>query len=790
MNARWDKTLAVFEEIIESDPTESDRILERQCGSDEALRAAVMELVDANLRMGDFLEGRAFGGGANAQLAITPKCLDRRIDRWRILRVIGAGGMGVVFEVADSDDGPRYALKVIRCPPMVGSDSIRAWRREAALLARLDHPAIARFVDAGISDQCAPYIVMELVRGTPLDRFIRTKRPSIEARVAIMRRICDGLSHAHQRGVIHRDLKPPNILISDADKPDRCEDSPSVKILDFGLAAVTAGDGGSRTVTHRAELVGTLAYMCPERLGEEPRAPDVRDDVFSLGACFYEMLTGRRPHDLRGLPIGEAVRRMTDEDPPRPRRIDRAIPRDLEAIVLKALSRAPSQRYQSVDSLSDDLQRYRTGQPLAARRPGATYELRKFVVRHRELTAACVAFFLLLVGGASWLAVLYDRAHGAEHRAMREAEKSRDFSEFLKWMMTTGDPYKGPPEGMLVRDAVKLAAERLDHESHDPAVEAELRYHIGTLLRHIGEYASAEHNMREAVRLSRSQWGEKAVMTAASRIALAEALLLQNKPIDPAELQASVDFLAGQDLSDIRICNNLSSGYQTVALAAVSRGDYAGAEAHCRAAIERLREGSENYVRDAVKLRLDLAHMLRAQEREAEADVYCDEALKIAQSHLPEDDMILGSLYEHLSAVRWKRGKLDEALELVDKATAIYRRRMSADNMKMMNTHIYRGRILCDKGEYDAARGEYEQALAIVEPVQGPNAVNTLVVRFGLAKCALGAGRHDEAVRMFGEVAEAVRTNYPDRQDFIGRVSEALDKAIAAQRKAMAAAGA
>ncbi len=381
--------LQLLEEVLELQEVERPAFLDRCCGADEAMRREIVKLLrfereDRELSpLADEALLAEVAGGIRSHL--DP---GSRVAGYVVRRVVATGGMGVVYEAEQKRPARRVALKLMRWVHDSES-SRRRFRYEAEFLARLSHPGIAQVYEVGVHHAPdgteVPFFAMEFVDGSvDLVTSVRQRALDREERLQLFQKICQAVHHGHQRGVIHRDLKPSNILV------DR-EGSP--KIIDFGIARATeVGDATRQTA--EGNLLGTLDYMSPEQLGPATVAVDTRSDVYALGVLLYELLCGRTPHQTADCSIPEAVRRVTETEPPRPSTMVQ-LPRDLEAVVLKALARDPSKRYASADALSQDVGRFLDLQPVDARLPSKTYQLTRLVQRHRALA---IGTAILLIG--------------------------------------------------------------------------------------------------------------------------------------------------------------------------------------------------------------------------------------------------------------------------------------------------------------------------------------------------------------------------------------------------------
>ncbi len=395
----------VFIEVCDLRGSERAIALERLCGDDDALRAAVIKLLDRDTTEADLLDEKSVATGAIYGITGDPDSLaDRQlpaaIGGYRILRVIGDGGMGTVYEAEQRDPQRVIALKVLH-RWSTSASLVRRFRRETQVLGRLQHPGIAQIFEAGVHDpgdgsRPVPFFVMELVRGQSLTAYIRAQGCPLRRRLEIFLQICAAVAYAHQRGVIHRDLKPDNILI---------DDDGNAKVIDFGIATSATTSGGAdapATTAHTTpgQVIGTLPYMSPEQVSGDPTRIDARTDVYALGVLLYETLADRLPYDLRDRSLPDAARVIREESHGRLSTVNRVFRGDLETIVTKALEKDPDRRYQSVADLADDIRRHLHHEPIAARPPSTLYQLSKFASRNRAIVAGVAGIMLALGLGA------------------------------------------------------------------------------------------------------------------------------------------------------------------------------------------------------------------------------------------------------------------------------------------------------------------------------------------------------------------------------------------------------
>ena len=342
--------------------------------------------------------------------------------------------MGTVYEAEQDNPRRTVALKVIR-PGLVSAEFLNRFSHEAHILGRLQHSGIAQVYEAGRGEDGQPFFAMEFIRGMPLDEYSRSSGLDVAARLELLARVCDAVQHAHDKGVIHRDLKPGNILVDQSGQP---------KVLDFGVAHVTDADlltTSSRTQT--GQLLGTLSYMSPEQIAAGPSRLDGCSDVYTLGVILFELLANRLPYHLEHLPVHEVARVIQQEEPSRLGSIDTLYRGDVEIIVAKALEKDKTRRYASAGDLASDIRRYLRGEAILARPASALYQLRKFARRNKGLVAGVSGIFAALLVGTV-VSILF---------ALRADENARAANEFAWRMRTLGWRTNGS-EPPLIRATV------------------------------------------------------------------------------------------------------------------------------------------------------------------------------------------------------------------------------------------------------------------------------------------------------------------------------------------------
>jgi serine/threonine protein kinase len=450
MNGQPSSEKSIFEAAIErSLPAERAAYLDQACGGDQRLREEVEALLAAHDRLGKMLEAAGAldpVGTADEPLAVRP---GTRIGPYKLRELIGEGGMGLVY-VAEQEQPIRrkVALKLIK-PGMDSRQVIARFEAERQALALMDHPNIARVLDAGTTDTGRPYFVMELVKGIPLTDYCDQHRLRTQERLELFVSVCQAVQHAHQKGVIHRDLKPSNVLVAVHDV------TPVVKVIDFGIAKATGQQLTERTIyTGLALLVGTPLYMSPEQAGQSSLDVDTRSDIYSLGVLLYELLTGTTPFDtetLRQAGYDEMRRIIREEEPPKPstrlstlgkaalstvcerrgvepRKFGQLLRGDLDWVVMKALEKDRSRRYESASSLAADVRRYLNDEPVEASPPSTALRLRRWGRRHQTMMWSIVVALVLIVVRSVLAAVFFQQQETEQRRLANDADTQRKFA--------------------------------------------------------------------------------------------------------------------------------------------------------------------------------------------------------------------------------------------------------------------------------------------------------------------------------------------------------------------------
>lgn len=509
----------LFAAAIDEAPGDREALLRRECGDDRELFDEVRSLLSHHEAAEGFIDTpvieKALGEMSGAAQPPAPRIdedapIPERVGAYRVIRKLGEGGMGVVYLAEQQHPRRTVALKVIRAG-VLSARTLRRFEHEAQILGRLQHPGIAQIFEAGtarVQGQTQPFFALEYIEGLPLSDFVSKQRLGVRDRLALLARICDAVHHAHQKGVIHRDLKPGNILVDSAGQP---------KILDFGVARMTDSDINVTTMqTDVGQLVGTVPYMSPEQIAGNSDELDTRSDVYALGVICYQLLTGRLPHDLTRKVITEAARIIREDDPTPLSAINRSLRGDIETIIAKTLEKDRSRRYQSASELAADIRRFLNDEPIVARPASTFYQFRKFARRNKAVVTATIAVILALAGGLIYSNLQRSKAIAAGRLAREEAERAKTEARkaartvaFLENMLAKATPVNADDRDLTVAEVMEASAKEVETELADePIVLASVQTTIGRTLASLARYDEAEVQLTRALAAQERLLGE------------------------------------------------------------------------------------------------------------------------------------------------------------------------------------------------------------------------------------------------------------------------------------------
>ncbi|AKS41111.1 serine/threonine-protein kinase [Wenzhouxiangella marina] len=785
---RWAQLQALFEGALERPESERNAWLDAACGDDGALRDELRGLLEADASEDDPLR-QAVDRTVRELDETSQRASGQAIGPWRILRELGSGGMGSVYlaERGDAEYQRQVAVKLIRGFP--DAQSLERLRQERQILADLEHPNIAAMLDGGTTEGGQPYLVMQFVDGQPLDRWCASERLPRRQRLALMQRICSAVEYAHQKLIIHRDLKPGNVMVTPAGEP---------MLLDFGIAKLASdeaqtGEAGAMT---RSGRYFTPGFSPPEQLRGE--SVSTLADVYGLGKLLEWLMT-------RDLAPGEGD-----------------CPRELMAIIARATANELRERYPSVATLRQDIERYLEGRPVEAAAPRWGYRLGKFIKRHAWATAAVALALIVAVGLVSRILVESERAHRAEAEARLEAANANQVLDFLVDMIDAAGPARARGEEVRVLDVIDLASERASPQSvDDPALRARLLFALGRLYRTMEAQVPAMELLAESARLARETGDLATEVEALSMLGVsatlddelgrAEAALLRavelarsNPQLAPL-LQATALNNYGVFLNEagrldearealeraLEIRRSNGAPARTIATSLhnlAETEDIAGRPSEARALFEQALEMKEQSIG---RLHLSYARSLNGLSMTAGQLGDLETAQRAMQEHLEIRQTLLGedhhSLWRDYNELAWQQhdlGYLQEAIDLYQRAREHDARSPGGAARDWLFTNnmaaAYR-----DLGMYERAEALYRESLALRIERFGADDLTPHRARHNLAQVLYLQGRLDEARPLMEEAWTARRAaldaSHPDllRSEILAQLIELAEASSA-----------
>jgi len=787
---RWRRIEGLFERAADLSVEERRLLFDSECADDPTVRIEVEALLAADRKsdkVADRLRAAVVDVGSeetterqdHPPLPEPDPSLDEpaagtgdRIGAYAVEREIGRGGMGRVYLAHRADQAyeARVAIKLL---PRGSADRqhLDRFLRERQILATLDHPNIARLLDAGATADGLPYLVMEHIEGERLDTFCDGRRASVRERLELFLAICAAVQQAHQSLVIHRDLKPDNVLVDRDGVP---------KLLDFGIAKLLEGSAvpGESRATRTAQLPMTPAYASPEQIRGGPIT--TATDVYALGVMLFELLSGRRPHDPddpddTADPPEPLQLRVLRDDPPRPSRgvtseaaanrrttpqgLRRQLEGDLDTIVLTALARDPAERYATVGALADDLRRHLDGLPVSARPATFGYRLAKLVRRNPVSTGLATALLVALVVFAVSMALLAGLLADERDRALREQQEADQVSELLVDLFTVSDPARSRGETVTAREILDDGAERIRTELADqPELRATLLDTIGRVYRNLGLYDRALPLIEEGLEVRKQALGPEQPESVASLIHLAR-VTQQSGDFDGAEAlyRQALDLqtrMLGPDAPA------LAETLDGLAILAQFHGRYDEAEGYLTRALAILREDGESQPRRISEV-LERRGSLRSDRQQLDAsEADFREAIDVDRRALgPDHPEVLDKQNALANTLRY-HGKLAAAEALFRETLAAQRRVLGAEHPDIPYALNGLGLCLREEGRPKEAEPFVREALEMRQRLLGASHPAVGVSLNNLANVLLDLGELDEAERYARESLRFAREHF------------------------------
>ncbi|MBI1354631.1 MAG: tetratricopeptide repeat protein [Acidobacteria bacterium] len=716
---RWRRIEDLFNAAVDLPPADRAALLDRERERDPELAAEVDSLIAAEQGATGAFESSIQQVAREVIEARPPLQEGERVGAYRVVRKLGEGGMGMVFlaERADSEYQAQAAIKILRTGA-ADRRLLERFRAERQILANLEHPSVARLIDGGATPAGYPYVVMEYVDGEPLDVYCRSHDLALNDRLELFLNVLGAVEAAHQSLIVHRDIKPGNVLVTKDGAP---------KLLDFGIAKILDAPEAA-SVTGVFGRAMTPDYASPEQVLGRPAG--TASDIYSLGVTLYELLAGAPPYKTSAMSPAELERTVCENDPPPPSAVagpDRApgLRGEIDAIVMKAMAKAPGERYASVERFAADLRRYLDGRPVLARPQTWSYRTRKIIARNKLATAATAAVLVLLIAFAVSMTLAAKRIGAQRDIAERERQRAEQTAQFLTEVFRISDPGETRGERVTAREILDISANRLRRETGaDPALRAQLLDTIGVVYQNLGLYDEAQSELAEALELRR-----------------------RYLPDDREGLAAALNHLA-------RAEHEL--------------GRYAEAKQTYQRSLEMARAGAPPGGDAAVAQNLsDMAMLLRDEGDYDGAERLAREALAMRRKVFGADRPEVSASLHNLGTVLYRRGDYDGAEALFRESLALDRElrgRLHPD--VAMGLHSL-GALLQQEGELDEAQSTYQEALAIARELYGEEHTGVADNLRSLAEVRRLRGDLPEAEKLLQEALEIDRKLYGDEHPVI-----------------------
>jgi serine/threonine protein kinase/lipopolysaccharide biosynthesis regulator YciM len=822
--ARWHRIQSLFHDAADLPQAERKTFLEATCGGDDELLVDVLAMLDQDAS-GHSLLDRNLADVAQETLtqAAHDSPIPKELGPYRILKLLGEGGMGVVYLAEREDLATQVAVKVLRDAWLSPARRER-FASEQRTLAQLSHSSIARLYDADTLDDGTPWFVMEYVDGLPLTHYCRENECSVEQRLQLFRAVCEAVQHAHGHAIIHRDLKPSNVLV----KSDG-----SVRLLDFGIAKQLESLELQVDQTMTGLRLMTPAYASPEQIRGD--RVGISTDVYSLGVILYELLAGQLPFDLSGLTPAEAAIVITQHDPGKPSTAVKRITdsegnahalavgktawADLDVLCLNAMHKDPLRRYRTVEALIRDVDHYLNGEPLEARPDALLYWIDKFVRRNRRAVAAAAVIFALVVGLVVFFTV---RLAKARDTALAEAARTLRIQQFIANLFQGGDAAAGPSDSLRVITIVDRGVQEANTLDNDPKVQADLDQNLGSIYQKLGKFDQADSLLHSVLNERKSLYGGDSAEVAESLTALgllrsdqahleeAEQLVWQGLAMAKRHLPAKHPAIAKATLAFGKVL--AERGYFDQAIDALNEvvrlqsapglapSDLATslsilADAHysaghydvCTSLYTRVLEMHRQIHGARHPLIANDLGSLAAVQRDlgyySEAERLDRQALDIVQSYYGNDHPQTAARLTALASSFMYQKKYDDAVSALKQALAIQERIYGSAHPSVAEVVNELGNVASMRDDLDAAEVQFRRAADIYRAVYGDHHYLVAITLANVAGVYMDKKQYPRAEQLFRDVVRRYQETLPADNINLGIAHVKLGRTLLRQNR-------